>query len=78
MKWSIVPLVLILGGCGTVDSFKNSGDTDYVTLSHSKAGGMYKFITGETEACKITKHGVTGLEYNIELTEEGCSISAAK
>tara|TARA_R110000803_G_C11921429_1_gene314380 strand:+ start:802 stop:1035 length:234 start_codon:yes stop_codon:yes gene_type:complete len=77
MKILVVGL-LFLGGCGTVDSFKNSGDTDYVTLSHTKAGGMYQFLTGSAEACKLTKHGVTGLEYTLELSEEGCQISAAK
>jgi hypothetical protein len=74
----VLILVLFLSGCGTLDSVVNSEDTDYVTLSHTKAGGMYQFLTGETEACKLSKHGVTGLEYTLELSEEGCVISAAK
>ena len=78
MKQLLIIGLLALTGCGTVDSFTNPQDTDYVTLSHAKAGGMYQWITGQTEACKLSKHGVTGLKYTIELKDGECSISALK
>ncbi len=78
MKLAVILLLTLLYGCGSIDGFKNSQDTDYVLLSYSKAGGMYKLITGETEACKLTKHGVSGLEYTLEPSSGECSVSASK
>ena len=58
---AIVGAILAIAGCGTVDSIKNSDKTDFVLISHSAAGGAYKLIRGQTAACKLSMHGITGL-----------------
>jgi hypothetical protein len=78
MKLILALAVLSLAACGTTDSIKNSKDTDYVIVSQSKAGGMYGLFTGKGSACKLTKHGVTGLSYTIEFKNGECVVSAAK
>ena len=70
--------VLGLTGCGTVDSIKNSDKTDFVLISHSAAGGAYKLIRGQTAACKLSMHGITGLSYEITVKTGECTVQAVK
>lgn len=80
MATKLIALLLVatLSGCGTIDSIKNSQDTDYVTLSYSEAGGMYQWFTGNTSACKLSKHGVTGLKYTLTFKDGKCQVTALK
>jgi outer membrane lipoprotein SlyB len=75
---SALIMVLSLTACGTTDSIRNSGDTDYIIISQSKIGGIYGLISGKGSTCKLSKHGVTGLEYTIEFNNGECIVSAAK
>lgn len=78
MKTVIALMVLGLTGCGTVDSIKNSEGTDYILVSQEKIGGIYGLFKGDATACKLTKHGITGLEYTIEFKNGECVVSAVK
>ncbi|MCB1689606.1 MAG: hypothetical protein KDI33_14020 [Halioglobus sp.] len=75
---AIVGAILAIAGCGTVDSIKNSDKTDFVLISHSAAGGAYKLIRGQTAACKLSMHGITGLSYEITVKTGECTVQAVK
>lgn len=74
----LISTLIVLTGCGTVDSFKNSQDTDFVIVSQTQAGGVYKMIRGATSACKLSKHGVQALGYTITFRNGECVVSATK
>lgn len=78
MKTVILAMFLALTGCGTIDSIKNSKDTDFVVVSQSRAGGVVRWIQGESTVCKLSKHGVTGLNYQITFNNGDCLVEAVK
>ncbi|HXK56873.1 MAG TPA: hypothetical protein PLZ16_09520 [Gammaproteobacteria bacterium] len=78
MKLLLIFALLTMTGCGTVDSIKNSDKTDFVLVSHSQAGGAYKLIRGQTAACKLSMHGITGLNYQITVKDGECVVEAVK
>lgn len=73
-----VLLCALLCACGTTSTLRGEQQTDYVVVSHSQASGIWQLINGSTTACKLTTHGVTGLDYTIEFDGETCQVSAAK
>jgi uncharacterized protein YceK len=74
----VVLICLLLTGCGTVGTITNPKDTDFVVVSQSQAGGVYKLLRGATSLCKLSKHGVTGLKYNITFEDGACKVEATK
>lgn len=73
-----LPLVFLLAGCGTIDSIKNSHNTDFVLVSQSQAGGIVKLVKGQVTTCKLSKHGVTGLDYVLSFDNGKCVVEAQK
>lgn len=73
-----VLLTIFLTGCGTIGTISNPEDTDFVVISQSEAGGVYRLISGETVVCKLSKHGVTGLNYNIVFEDGKCKVEVVK
>lgn len=76
--FSIATALALLAGCGVVDSVKNSDATDYVVATSSQAGGAYRALRGGLQVCKLTKHGVTGLNYTVILSDGKCEVRAEK
>lgn len=74
----VVAMCLLLTGCGTIGSISNPEDTDFVVVSQSEAGGVVKMIKGSTSVCKLSKHGVTGLNYKIQFENGECKVEASK
>ena len=77
-RFASIALISSLAACGSVASLKNSDQTDFVILSQSEAGLIYKLFSGSVQACKLSKHGVTGLDYEIELDGGKCRATARK
>lgn len=78
MKWLLLLSVVLVTGCGTTASIRSPDDTDFVMVSSSQAGGVWRMIRGQTTVCKMTKHGVTGLQYEIESNDGSCKVTAIK
>ncbi len=74
----LISSLIVLSACGSVSSYKNSDDTDFVLISQAKAGGVYKLLSGDVRTCKLTDHGVTGLNYSIEFRNGECVVSVQK
>lgn len=71
-------LMALLAGCGTTASVQNAGDTRFLLISRSQAGGVWRFLSGETTACKLTEHGMEGTAYEVEFDGATCKVTAIK
>lgn len=78
MRLLLVICLALVTGCGTTASIRSPEDTDFVMVSSSQAGGVWRMIRGQTTVCKMTKHGVTGLQYEIESNDGSCKVTAIK
>lgn len=74
----LIFLIVFISGCGVTGSLRNPEDTDFVMVSSSQAGGVWKVIRGQTTICKMTKHGVDELQYEIESSDGSCKVKAMK
>ena len=69
-------IIFALFGCGTRASLSNYSETDYILVSHAKAGGVYKIIRGEVTTCKLTEHGNRSPGYIVEFVDGSCVVTA--
>lgn len=76
MKLYIIPLVLVLAGCGTTASTQNPSDTDFVMVSQGSASLVYKALVGGVDYCKVTKHGIQHKDFtgSIQFKDGECSV----
>ena len=71
MKILILPLIILLAGCGTTASNKTPGKTSFFMVSKGNASSLYQMIAGGVDYCKVTQHNLQGVQFTGEIKYDG-------
>lgn len=74
MRLTVLCIIALLTGCGYSATRDNPEDVQFVMVSMSEAGFVYKLVTGGTEICKLTSFGIElqGLDYELSFDGDVC------
>ena len=72
----------LMHGCGSLSTLRGDGETSFVTLSHSKGGGIVGAFTGKTSVCKMSEHSPRDKpaehHYFLQLDGDKCFVEVFK